>query len=492
MVDYLNRRKIITYFLAVILIVSLSFITAKFSFLALAAVGALVIGLVFLLNVKSGIYILLVSLVAGQLIRVPLPVGEGGILVSDIFAGLLLISWVLKKLILKERFQRPFLFFPILGFAFIALVSLALNSANLTFEELASSGFYLIRWIEYAGIYFVASDLIYLGGEPTVKNLIRSLLAASVILALLGFVQLKIFPDFSPMVKYGWDPHQGRLLSTWFDPNFIGGFFAIILMFTTSLVLVCWQKGIRQQKAAAEFISYCAVSVIVFIALILTYSRSSYLAFGMGFLIVLLVFLTTCARGGKRWQALALSGSIIAVLAASLVFIFPRAQERIKGARDLDVTAQARLDSWKQAWGSIEDNYLIGVGYNTLRYTQSLKVSTLHSAAGFDSSLLTIWLTTGIFGLAFYASIWASIVKRSLSNLLFLNLILDKKIASLHTRALSLGMIGIATAILTHSMFVNSLLYPHIMISLWLLAAFLGFNKRNDKDFTSSRNPQLG
>jgi len=40
---------------------------------------------------------------------------------------------------------------------------------------------------------------------------------------------LKFFPSFKDlrMNELGWDPHEGRLLSTWFDPNYVGIYFGV-------------------------------------------------------------------------------------------------------------------------------------------------------------------------------------------------------------------------------------------------------------------------
>lgn len=465
-------KKIIPLIFIAVLAVGIAFFVSKFSILFLVSMLGLAVIFPIFFNLKYGIYLLFGSLVAGQLIRVPLPFGEGGILVSDIVTGLVLLSWILKKLVLKEKFSTPPLTFPIFGFAVIAIISLLLNGAKLAWEEMLASGFYIIRWIEYAGIYFVVQDMAKDKDNKerslrdlNIERFILGFLATGFTISILGFIQLQVFPDFSPMAQYGWDPHQGRLLSTWFDPNFLGGFFILVLLVCVNIILLYWKNKKPNTRDVLVCTSILLATPIVFIAFILSYSRSSYAAFFLAIIVNIVLYIIIESKKGRLMKVL-LVGAAILFVSVAVVIVFPRAQERIQGARNIDVTAQARIESWKQAWQSIEDNYIIGVGYNTLRYTRSISTSTLHSASGTDSSLLTVWLTTGIIGLVAYLIILSSIFKKSFFA--FYN-----KNNPRSTRALGLSLLASVIALLVHSMFVNSLLYPHIMLSLWILLGLL-------------------
>ena len=79
----------------------------------------------------------------------------------------------------------------------------------------------------------------------------------------------------------GWDPHIGRLLSTWFDPNFIGGFLGFILSITIALGLYYWKEKRTKLALVLGIIGFIGL-----IALYLTYSRSGYLTLmaGLGML----------------------------------------------------------------------------------------------------------------------------------------------------------------------------------------------------------------
>ena len=150
---------------------------------------------------------------------------------------------------------------------------------------------------------------------------------------------------------------------------------------------------------------------------------------------------------------------IIAFLAS------PRIQERVEGILTIDVTAQKRVESWSNIITLSRGNPLFGTGFNTLRYVQFeeglITNPEEHSAGGSDSSFLTILATTGIFGLL--AFIWLMFLALFVSWKLFINK--ENKFNS----ALGLGIIGGLASLFVHSQFVNSLLYPHMLVIVWML-----------------------
>jgi len=87
-----------------------------------------------------------------------------------------------------------------------------------------------------------------------------------------------------------------------------------------------------------------------------------------------------------------------------------------------------------------------------------------HSASGSDSSLLTIWVTTGLVGLLAYAWLLIALIREAWRTWR------DKTIPRLW-QGFGVGLVGAWAALLVHSVFINSLLYPHIMQVMWLFTA---------------------
>jgi O-antigen ligase len=61
---------------------------------------------------------------------------------------------------------------------------------------------------------------------------------------------------------------------------------------------------------------------------------------------------------------------------------------------ELDVSAQQRVELWKESWQSIKESPIVGKGYATFRYGQ-------HAANLFDTHnfFVKMWVETGIIGL---------------------------------------------------------------------------------------------
>src|SRR5690606_11520258 len=56
------------------------------------------------------------------------------------------------------------------------------------------------------------------------QNLLIFLGISSFLIAITGFIQLQILPNLEGLESLGYDPHINRLVGSWLDPNFIGGF----------------------------------------------------------------------------------------------------------------------------------------------------------------------------------------------------------------------------------------------------------------------------
>jgi O-antigen ligase len=270
---------------------------------------------------------------------------------------------------------------------------------------------------------------------------------------------LVYFPSFFDLAMdiEGWDPHIGRLLSTWFDPNYVGGYLAFSTTLSIALAL-----HYRQLRDRMRFWGISALALVGIIALYLTFSRSAYLAFltALGILALL-----------KSRKLL-----VAAVAIVLIAFGFSaRVQERTLDAVDsgkaflgldsqkpLDPTAVLRLDSWRYATEILSDHPWIGIGYNRYKFEINRRGHGLlsdHAASGSDSSLLTIWATSGIFGLLNLFSIGFVATVTTLRRTWRRH---DLK------SALDAGLLAGFGGMMVHSIFVNSLLYPLIMVYLMI------------------------
>lgn len=384
----------------------------------------------------------------GQLTQIPLNIPQVKIYLSDIFVGLLVISWVGEKIINKRKINLPPQSFLLSAFIFAATLSLLLSLPRWESRELIIAGLYLLRFVAYASLYFIFFDLTkrkikFLNIEIS-KFLSFSLILSGFFLAVFGLIQYIVFPDIRPLTQYHWDPHYFRVVSTFLDPTFTG------LILGLALILLISQLLLKKWRPTKTLI---IIGVIIYLALSLTYSRSSYFAYIIG--VSLLCFF-------KRQPKLFFSLFLVGILT---ILILPRpAGEGVRLERES--TILAKIENYKNTLTIIKDNPLLGVGFNNYRFTQKdygfLKEDWeyTHAGAGSDSSLLFTLATTGIFGFSIFI-LWLA------KTLLFA---LKQKENLL---------VATMLAIFVHSLFANSFFYPWVMFWLFII---LGANLKRFKD----------
>lgn len=436
---------------SVILVGLISFIANPWIALALSLV--LTVGILTLFKVRALPYLILVGLILGQLVRLKLS-GEssGSLLAIDLINAAYVGIGLVYALATKQRF-RPSLFLIFIG-AFLAwmTVSILLGASQLTSRELIVALFYLVRFGLMIGTIVVTAMLFQT--ELQQRGLFRGFLVAGILLVLLGFAQLVFVPDFAFMAKFGWDPHSGRLLSTFFDPNFFGMF--LVMLFSFFLAKLFYAETL------ANGLWLSAGLALTGLATLATLSRSTYLALVIATLGVLLI---------RSWKLV-----VITLIGLAIVgFSIPKVRERIIGATQIDATAQDRIQSWKETFTIIQDNPVTGVGYNAfgpaqLRYGFKKDLQG-HSSRGSDSSLLLVLATTGFIGLALYLV--------ALLSLYYEAVLVYRLNPSPLFKTTALATLGILPAYIVHSQFVNGLFYPLLLIpfGFFIASTLVGLQK---------------
>lgn len=386
------------------------------------------------------LYIFIISLIFGQLFTLPVPGGAGFVYLSDLILPVLLFFWVLESFHTQKSLILPWFFLLQLAFGMASLFSLFLATSKLDFPEFIISFSYWLRWVVYALTLPLVYDLTK--KIPEVSERITSMLIVSgVALAFFGFIQLAVFPDFTAFaISAGWDPHRGRLLSTFFDPNFTGAFLS--LTFALGFTKI----------GKVSFRLLFPIMLILALAILLTFSRSSWMLLG----IIILVF------GFFKKPSLIL---VSIALGLSAYLIVPRIQTRIAGITDPADSAHFRILSWKNTLEIVSENIFTGIGFNAFRYAQ-VEFGFFswqdplggHAGAGSDSSLLLVLATTGVVGLFLYICIFGYLLYHAYG---------------LRERLLPLLFFASILGLLVESNFINSLFFPPIMIWIWLVGGLI-------------------
>lgn len=272
---------------------------------------------------------------------------------------------------------------------------------------------YIGRWAAYAMLFplFLSVPL------PRLKTAVATLFWGGVVMAGIGLVQVVVYPYLRNLWYVGWDPHLNRVFSTLFDPNFSGILFVLTLMLGGSM-----------RRTRFWWIGMAVTAV----ALLLTYSRSSYIA-----AIVSTILYFGLKRNGKV-------GVIALCLFLGAVILAPRGSEGQNILRMASTTA--RIGSTIVGWQRFLSSPLMGTGF--IHHTDEATV--IMRTNGVDMSLLYIASSVGLIGLSVYLLVlveWMRIVRG-------------------HPLAVSS-----LTAVMVHSLFTNSLLYPFVMAWIWLILA---------------------
>ncbi len=397
--------------------------------------------------------IFFVSLLSGQLTAISLSRGVF-VYLHDIVIVVMLCVYLVKKptflALQHERVATAMLIFILVG-----LGSLLANSYRYTTIELFVSSLYLVRWVLYAGLYFLVADTF--GFK---QKWLWGLYVYGLGLGFTGIIQYVLYPDLRNLFYLGWDPHYYRLFSTLLDPNFTG----LLLGLTLILGIYLFPQRYRILMYASQ----CIVGSSV----LLTFSRSSYIALVVGVMLWIALM--------KRWKL------FIPLILLSFVVVFIPRQPLEGWNLFRSVSSMARVNNLKENFTLFLQSPIIGYGFNAIRFlradpnnTQPTVIS--RSGAGIDNSFLFLLTTTGIVGASTYLWLLYGMTKPVLA------LMKQEKMKSYAIMYLiSLAMI------LIHSMFTNSLFYPWVMIWVWILTALVPISGtsrggRSSSDFRLGR-----
>lgn len=349
----------------------------------------------------------------------------------DIVIGLTGGFFLIWKIAVKRQLDYPRIYYGLVGFILIGLAALLINQ---NFSGLL----YLIRFIFYSLIFWVSFSL---AKDDPAKTERLQLLAFSfgLIVAVIGFAQLIFFPNLTRLTDFGYDPHIFRLVSTFLDPNFLAAF----LSFTYMMGIVFYLQSKRPL--------YLLFLALLFVAIILTFSRSGWIMLGIINLFAIW-FLP------RKIIATLLLGCIL------MIALVPRIQQRIVGAFSIDMSASERFGSWAKGFELFKENPIVGIGFNNIRsvsiekdLVKPFSIDGGNSGSGVDSSWLLILATTGIAGFISFSIFYLGLIT------IFL-----KKYFQNHEKKYFI-LTGTLIGFLLESQFINSLFYPPLMITLFFI-----------------------
>jgi O-antigen ligase len=244
---------------------------------------------------------------------------------------------------------------------------------------------YLLR----AVMYFLLLDFILKNSSvPFPEKLIYTSL---LLLLFTGFLQYFLYPDLRNLLYLGFDPHSYRLFGLFLDPNLIG-------------IVFVWCFFWLANKLKNKNIKYCLLLLLtLFIAILLTYSRTSYLAL---------------ATGSIYWFAANYKNKYFFIAIILLLFVLiPFLPKHFgEGTNLLRINSlQGKKQSWNSGLKLFIKKPVFGYGFNNIPKLKAKNQQSEfkdNSAYGLDNSVLTLLVTTGIVGLVSYFGIFFILFKQ--------------------------------------------------------------------------------
>lgn len=322
------------------------------------------------------------------------------------------------------------------------VASIAMHAHSLS---LSSSLLYLARFDLYL-LFGFATYLGVLKKVLTKRSILFSFVLVAVGIAVMGIFQYLFIPDTRFLLYLGWDEHYLRLISTLFDPGFTGIVLALgALLLQGGFVEVphFLFQALKPSKHVTLFLGGICFGVL-FLALLLTYSRASFLAYCATSILFIML------RRYPIRQILILLTFILCI------FLLPRPKS--EGTR-LERTASivSRVESVHTSFSSFTPfSLLFGNGWYFEKQVAPSIVRGVavpnHSSAPENSGVFVL-SSLGIVGLGLFISIVYLMGKWSRWSMVFLT---------------------VCTAVFIHSLFLNTLFYVFVMLYLGILMASSG------------------
>ncbi|HVZ80487.1 MAG TPA: tetratricopeptide repeat protein [bacterium] len=255
-----------------------------------------------------------------------------GLVVGSVLAVLCAFQW-------PGAFRQAWVRVLLLFMAWMVVDGAAVGYSSLA---VGREAVHFILWLGAA-----AGCLLLGEGEGTLEKMTAFALAAGSFMALHGLLQALGLHEAAWTTRF-----EGRAFSTLGNPDYLGGYFAALLP-------LAWVMTLRA-KSHAGWWTFRVATMLLFVGLLVTRVRGSFLALGVAGLFLLAALVSPWGRG--LWRAN--KGFVLATLAVALVgagaFWFRHGG---LSAFSLEQASfQQRLDTYRIAWTMVKDHPWCGVG----------------------------------------------------------------------------------------------------------------------------------
>ena len=379
-----------------------------------------------------------------------------------------LMFWGLKMVSREEfKFTSTPLSFPLLSF--ITICTLSLIWSNNFFVSLKELPLFLAGPL----LYFVITNNIY--AERQISRILNILLLIGGLFGIYGILQYRGI-DFSFWIR---NIGRQQVFGLFGNVNFFAEYLIIPLPIAVSLFFASQNRF----KKILLLIAILAMGT----SLIVTFTRSSYLGFGISLIFMATLFITLQDKSFVKENKKLFIIILAAIIIITLLFVIPnplnksgtviyKIKSRISISQlNQSFSISSRISNWKFTTLMIKDNPILGSGigtykYNSLRYQarfleqgQNRSIYPYVFATKTHNEYLQLWAELGIVGLGIF--IWLII------SYFYYGLRFIKRVKNRYKQGIIIGLMGAVVAVLFDGIFGFPLHLPATIVLFWLALA---------------------
>lgn len=351
-------------------------------------------------------------------IRLGLPSFIGSIWDELFLLTILIFIWIYKRndnryLAIPSTIRWPFYTFVIFSLASIIVhlvpISVSIDVLRVVFQPML----------------FALLTMYLLDDEELLDRFMKILIISTIIIAIIGIVQY-IFQIESLRWEHKKDTEQFRIVSIFSNPNALGSYLNMMLSFTIAFFLFTKEKKKK--------LFYLAATAIIFLALLLTFSRGAWI--GFFFMVIYLVWMWN-----KKWLL------ALPVLLAITPFVMPdsvinRFAKLFDPSYYQMSSEYGRIAFWLEALAKIKENPILGVGLGMFGDSVPLR-HNIPFSTWVDNHFIKLGAEIGIIGLIGFVALLFGLFK--LSHCLYKYTETDKQ------KAYLLGIAGVIITMVTQN-----------------------------------------
>ncbi len=287
-----------------------------------------------------------------------------------------LLIWIFFKIKNKEScFRREALNVAYLIFLAFALLSLTQISPGMS--QAAWRGVW--KWSKYLAIFWMCRDLFK--GSKSQKKALAVFCVSMALVSLNGLWQMWNGLDLVHGYAVDIPGRLVRMRSSFGSPNDLAAFYLLALP-------LAFQMWLDEKKWSLRSILLAGLTAVFSICLVLTLSRSAFLALCAAFFVFLI--------GSGRKKIVCASGVFLVIF---LGFAGVLRENFVTSLNPKDITVGERLHTWRQSWEIIKEKPLLGHGANTYYKEFAAHASADEEYRGYAHNfILQLWSDLGLAG----------------------------------------------------------------------------------------------